>query len=51
MTNTEFNKMIDMAAEAYKTVYGVEKWNNLTDKQKHDAVMTIWVDFGKALGY
>lgn len=42
MENT--NKMIDMIAEAYIKVYGVTKWNSLTDNQKHEAVMIIAKD-------
>ena len=33
--------LIDTFAEAYITVYGIEKWNSLTDQQKHDAIMFI----------
>jgi len=40
-------KMVNMAAEAYISVMGREKWESLTDKQKHDAVMIIWKDFEK----
>ena len=40
-------KMIDMAAAAYISAMGREKWESLTDKQKHDAVMIIWKDFEK----
>lgn len=45
-----FDKMVDIAKEAYIKVMGAEKWNSLTDQEKHDAVMFIWKDFGKALG-
>lgn len=41
--------MVDIAKEAYIKVMGAEKWNSLTDQEKHDAVMFIWKDFGKAL--
>lgn len=40
-------KMVEMAAEAYISTMGREKWESLTDKQKHDAVMIIWKDFEK----
>jgi hypothetical protein len=39
------NKMINMIAESYIKVYGIEKWNGLSDKEKHDAVMIIANDF------
>lgn len=48
MTHAE-NKMIDMIAEAYIKVMGVEKWNSLTDDQKRDAVMIIAKDALSAL--
>lgn len=40
-------KMIDMAAAAYISVMGREKWESLTDQQKHDVVMIIWKNFEK----
>lgn len=43
------DKMIDMAATAYIKVYGFEKWNSLTDQQKHDVVMILLNDLSKAL--
>ena len=43
------NKMIDMAATAYIQVYGFEKWNGLTNQQKHDAIMILFNDLNKAL--
>lgn len=43
------NKMIDMIIEAYVSVYGVEKWNSLTDDEKCEVVMTIAKDFKKGL--
>ena len=43
------DKMIDMAATAYIQVYRFEKWNGLTDQQKHDAVMMLLNDLNKAL--
>lgn len=42
------DNMIEMAKAAYIQVYGFEKWNSLTDQQKHDAVMILWRDFEKA---
>lgn len=44
-----FDRMVCIAKNVYIKVYGVKKWNSLTDQQKHDAVMFIWQDFGKAL--
>lgn len=38
------DKMIDMIVKSYITVMGEEKWNSLTDEQKHDVVMTIAKD-------
>lgn len=51
MTMTEIRKsfkeeikMINMVQKAYIKTYGIEKWNGLTDKEKHDAVMIIIKD-------
>lgn len=44
-----FNEMIEMIKNAYITVYGIEKWNSLSDSEKHDAVMIIAKDFGKII--
>lgn len=38
------DKMIDMIIKSYITVMGEEKWNSLTDEQKHDVIMTIAKD-------
>jgi TRAP-type C4-dicarboxylate transport system substrate-binding protein len=38
------DKMVDMIVKSYITVMGEEKWNSLTDEQKHDAIMTIAKD-------
>ena len=43
-TMNQVDKMIDMIASAYISVYGAAKWNSLTDQQKHDAVMIIACD-------
>ena len=45
-----FEAMVEMIKNAYISVYGEEKWNSLTDKEKHDAVMYIAKDFGKLVG-
>ena len=40
MTTAE-NKIIEMIKEAYVKVMGIEKWDGLTDKEKHDVIMTM----------
>lgn len=45
----DWEKMVDQIKEAYIKVMGLEKWNSLTDQQKHDAVMIIVRDALKAL--
>ena len=50
--NREENKMkemINMIASAYIKVYGIEKWNGLSDKEKHDVVMFIANDLNNRL--
>ena len=44
-----WQNIVDKIAEAYISVMGIEKWNSLTDMQKHDAVMLIAKDMNKAL--
>ena len=34
-------KIINMCIEAYIKVYGLEKWNSLTEEQQHDVIMTL----------
>ena len=41
--------MVDMIASAYISTMGIDKWNSLTDEQKHDAVMIIAKDLDKAV--
>ena len=41
--------MIEMVKEAYVRVMGIEKWNSLTDEQKHDAIMILVRDMYKAI--
>lgn len=36
-----FDKMVEMMEAAYIQVMGIEKWNSLTDQEKHDAIMMI----------
>ena len=38
------DKMIDMIVKSYITVMGEEKWDSLSDEQKHDVVMVIAKD-------
>ena len=45
----EVREMIKMIEKAYIEVMGAEKWNSLTDKEKHDAVMIIATDAARAL--
>lgn len=42
-------KMIDMIKEAYIKVMGEDKWNSLSDEQKHDAVMIIARDLNNGI--
>ena len=51
MTNEKFFEMfIESARKAYIEVMGEEKWNSLTDQEKHDAVMFMAKDMAKAFG-
>lgn len=43
-------KMIQMAREAYISVMGANKWNSMTDEQKHDVVMMVLYGMGKSMG-
>lgn len=43
------DKMIDMAIESYKKVYGADKWNGLTEEEKNIVVHKIVMDFAEAL--
>lgn len=42
-------QIINKIVEAYIKVYGIEKWNSLTNSEKHDAVMTLANSISKAL--
>lgn len=45
MTNEEFFDMfLNAAKTAYISVYGVEKWDSLSDKEKHDVTMILAKD-------
>lgn len=37
-------EMVEVIREAYIRVMGVDKWESLTDEQKHDAIMIIAKD-------
>ena len=42
MTNEKFFEMfIETAKNAYIEIMGKEKWNSLTNEEKHDAVMML----------
>lgn len=42
MNSEEFFEMfIECAKNAYIKIMGKEKWNSLTDKEKHDAIMML----------
>ena len=42
-------KMVDIIVKAYVEVYGIEKWNSLTEDQQHDAIMFIARDIERRL--
>lgn len=50
MTNltAEQEQYIELAKMAYIGVAGQAKWESLTDKQKHDVVMTLIKDTARA---
>lgn len=41
MLSKEENRIVTLAEKAYVTIMGRKKWNSLTDRQKHDAVMIM----------
>ena len=41
--------IIEACKAAYISTMGGEKWESLTDQQKHDAVMLMVKDFNKML--
>ncbi len=45
----EMNQIIDAVEAAYIKVMGAEKWNSLTDRQKHNVVMILVRDMNKTL--
>ena len=44
-----FETMVNMIKCAYIEVYGVKKWESLTNQEKHDAIMFIAKDLSKAI--
>ena len=46
MTN---EMLIEVMKDAYIKVMGFEKWNSLTDEQKHDVIMGLVKDSLKAI--
>ena len=42
-------KVISMMQEAYIKVMGDDKWNSLTEEQKHDVIMIMVKDTLKAI--
>lgn len=48
MTN-DWMDMVKKIENAYITVMGQEKWDSLTEQQRHDVVMLITKDMLKAL--
>lgn len=40
---------VAMIQEAYIQTYGLEKWQSLTDQQRHDVIMTLARDTLEAL--
>ena len=37
-------EIVNMIVKAYIEVYGVEKWNSLTEQEQHDVIMIIAKD-------
>lgn len=42
-------RIVSMCISAYVRVMGADKWNSLTDEQKHDVIMTECKAMLKAL--
>ena len=38
------NKVVEMIAKSYVEVFGIEKWNNLTEQEQHDVIMAVAKD-------
>lgn len=37
-------QMVEMIKKSYIQVMGIEKWNSLSDEEKHDVIMIICKD-------
>lgn len=44
-----WEKMVNMIVTAYIHTYGQGKWQSLTDKEKHDAVMFVINDLSRRI--
>lgn len=42
-------QIIELTSSAYISVFGAEKWNSLSDKEKHDVVMILAKDLLRGL--
>lgn len=47
MNNITETNIVNMICEAYISVYGQQKWDNLTAEEQHDVIMTIAKDLLK----
>lgn len=45
-----FEKMVQMARDAYIAVMGAAKWNSLSDTQKADVIRAIWEPAARCYG-
>lgn len=45
----DFDFILDAVKEAYIKTMGADKWNALTDEQKHDVTMRLVEDMLKAV--
>lgn len=46
---SNFETILNNVKEAYIKVMGIEKWNALTDEQKHDVTMILVKNMMKSL--
>ena len=44
-----FEQIINIAKNAYISVYGANKWNSLTKQEQHDAIMFMLTNFKQAM--
>lgn len=42
-------KIINAAISAYIQVYGLKKWQSLTDRDQHDVIMIMMTNFYNAI--